>query len=82
MATGGDGKLRAVLIGPPGAGKGTQAANIVDKYSVCHLATGDMLRAAVTEGTEMGLRAKAVMDAGKVRRPWGRAATPSLGSKR
>ena len=61
-----DGNLRAVLIGPPGAGKGTQAQNIVDHYNVCHLATGDMLRAAVTAGTPMGKQAKKVMDAGKL----------------
>ncbi|KAJ3021315.1 adenylate kinase [Thoreauomyces humboldtii] len=56
--------LRIVLLGPPGAGKGTQGPNIKEKYCVCHLATGDMLRAAVRAGTEMGKAAKKVMDAG------------------
>ena len=53
-----------VLIGPPGSGKGTQAPIIKDKYSLCHLATGDLLRAAVAAGTEMGKKAKAVMESG------------------
>ena len=53
-----------ILIGPPGAGKGTQAPVIQKKYSLCHLATGDMLRAAVAAGTEMGKRADAVMKSG------------------
>jgi len=55
---------RAVLIGPPGCGKGTQSPKIVDRYCICHLATGDMLRAAVSAGTELGRQAKAKMDAG------------------
>lgn len=53
-----------VLIGPPGSGKGTQGPIIKDKYCLCHLATGDLLRAAVAAGTEMGAKAKAVMEAG------------------
>jgi len=53
-----------VLVGPPGSGKGTQAPLIVEKYSLCHLATGDLLRAAVAAGTEMGKKAKAVMESG------------------
>jgi adenylate kinase len=53
-----------VLIGPPGSGKGTQAPIIKEKYSLCHLATGDLLRAAVAAGTEMGKKAKAVMESG------------------
>jgi len=53
-----------VLIGPPGSGKGTQAPIIKEKYDLCHLATGDLLRAAVTAGTEMGKKAKAVMESG------------------
>jgi len=56
--------LRVVFLGPPGAGKGTQAQNIKDEYGVCHLATGDMLRAAVKAQTDIGLQAKEVMDRG------------------
>jgi len=53
-----------ILVGPPGSGKGTQAPIIKEKYSLCHLATGDLLRAAVAAGTEMGKKAKAVMESG------------------
>eukprot|EP00308_Calcidiscus_leptoporus_P009761 CAMPEP_0119353346 /NCGR_PEP_ID=MMETSP1334-20130426/2514_1 /TAXON_ID=127549 /ORGANISM="Calcidiscus leptoporus, Strain RCC1130" /LENGTH=241 /DNA_ID=CAMNT_0007366609 /DNA_START=68 /DNA_END=793 /DNA_ORIENTATION=+ len=53
-----------ILVGPPGCGKGTQAPVIKEKYALCHLATGDLLRAAVAAGTEMGQKAKAVMEAG------------------
>ncbi|GAA6060962.1 hypothetical protein JCM10212_006544 [Sporobolomyces blumeae] len=56
--------LRLVLMGPPGAGKGTQAPWIKEKYNVCHLATGDMLREQVKQGTELGKEAKKIMDAG------------------
>ncbi|POY76642.1 putative Adenylate kinase [Rhodotorula taiwanensis] len=56
--------IRMVLMGPPGAGKGTQAPNIQEKYNVCHLATGDMLREQVKAGTELGKEAKKIMDAG------------------
>lgn len=56
--------VRMILIGPPGAGKGTQAPNIKDKYCVCHLATGDMLRAQVAKKTALGREAKKIMDAG------------------
>lgn len=53
-----------ILIGPPGAGKGTQAPAISEKYSCCHLATGDMLRAQVQKQTDLGKAAKKIMDAG------------------
>ncbi|KAG9096893.1 adenylate kinase [Ceratobasidium sp. UAMH 11750] len=57
-------QLRMILIGPPGAGKGTQAPTIRDKFCVCHLATGDMLREQVAKETQLGVEAKKIMDAG------------------
>ncbi len=55
-----------MLIGPPGSGKGTQAPRIRDDLCLCHLATGDMLRDAIAAGTELGLKAKSIMDRGEL----------------
>jgi len=60
------GGLNLVLLGAPGAGKGTQAQLIKDRFDLPHIATGDILRAAVAAGTEVGLRAKAYMDKGEL----------------
>lgn len=58
--------LNIVLFGPPGAGKGTQSQYIIEKYNLIHLATGDMLRAEISEKTQMGLEAKKFIDKGQL----------------
>ncbi len=58
--------IRLVIFGRQGAGKGTQCVRLVEKYGIAHISTGDMLRSAVAAGTEMGLKAKAIMDAGNL----------------
>lgn len=58
--------MNLVLMGLPGAGKGTQAEKIVEKYEIPHISTGDMFRAAMKEGTELGLKAKSYMDKGEL----------------
>lgn len=58
--------MRLILVGPPGAGKGTQAARLINTFNIPHISSGDMLRAAVKEGTEMGKQADTFMKAGKL----------------
>lgn len=58
--------LKIVLLGAPGSGKGTQSAKLVAEYGVPQISTGDLLRTAVAEGTELGRKAKAAMDAGRL----------------
>jgi adenylate kinase len=57
-------KLNIVLFGPPGAGKGTQSAMLIEKYKLVHFSTGDILRGEIASGTKLGLEAKALMDQG------------------
>lgn len=59
-------KLNIVLFGPPGAGKGTQSEFLITKYNLVHLSTGDLLRGEIKAGTELGLKAKSLMDAGNL----------------
>ncbi len=56
--------LNIVLFGPPGAGKGTQSQLLIDQYHLIHLSTGDILRGEIAQGTELGLKAKSIMDRG------------------
>ncbi|MEG0918626.1 MAG: adenylate kinase [Anaerovoracaceae bacterium] len=58
--------MNLILLGPPGAGKGTQAVRIVEKFNVPHISTGDIFRKNIKEGTELGKRAKAYMDKGEL----------------
>ena len=58
--------LNIVLFGPPGAGKGTQSQLLIDQYHLIHLSTGDILRGEIVQGTELGMKAKSIMDRGEL----------------
>ena len=58
--------MNIIMVGPPGAGKGTQGPIIKDEACICHVATGDLLRDAVAKGTPLGLKAKSVMERGEL----------------
>ena len=58
--------MRIILLGAPGSGKGTQAKELVNKYGLAHISTGDLLREAVANQTPLGMRAKTAMDAGQL----------------
>ena len=58
--------MRLIMLGAPGAGKGTQAARIAEELKVPHISTGDIFRANIKNGTELGVKAKSYMDAGKL----------------
>ena len=58
--------MNVIMIGPPGSGKGTQSPRLKDHYAVCHLATGDLLRAEIGSGSPLGAEIKAVIDQGKL----------------
>ncbi|CAH8648892.1 unnamed protein product [Heterobilharzia americana] len=63
----GDGKrVDLVLIGPPGSGKGTQAAKLAEFYKICHLSTGDILRAIIASGSELGLKVREITESGEL----------------
>ncbi|MTV28601.1 nucleoside monophosphate kinase, partial [Nitriliruptoraceae bacterium ZYF776] len=59
-------KTNLILIGPPGCGKGTQASRLMNKYEVCHLSTGDMLRAIISSGSELGNKVKKIVEGGQL----------------
>ena len=59
--------MKIIMLGAPGAGKGTQAKKIAEKYGIPHISTGDIFRANIKGGTELGLKAKTFMDQGKLR---------------
>ena len=71
--------LNLVLFGPPGAGKGTQSNLLIERYNLVHLSTGDILRAEISEGTTLGLEAKALMDNGDLVRRSHRLSKHRLG---